>query len=368
MRFEEDDSDTFRDTIHFQHILKLLGLSAAQELVIAANDKQPKQFIHNFLSELETKIQNVDGRCLVLGHYAGHAEMVYGNSLILKESRMRRQSMSFRTTLEVLWDPAELNFNNTDVVMIMDSCFGGQAIRGTEPPDRSVEILASVSMNPNTVGGYHPSQLARYPDDTFTSGLANEVVRIVGRSNADSISFSELVGELRRVPHLGRLPEYLLKMGRVGIRVPIPRQAILVPHHRNPSPQRPQIVTQESFTTVPDIPQPHPIHAIFKVHLSDTDPDSAETAELVQWIYSLNPKIGLELIGVFLSRSTEIFLSAPWHVWALLSHRPGFQLMCETLSPDLVPKILSKLGAKQAATSRKRKGCDEGTGFDGGES
>jgi hypothetical protein len=42
---------------------------------------------------------------------------------------------------------------------------------------------------------------------------------------------------------------------------------------------------------------PEKLTAVFKVYLSDTDVGSVETKELVEWVHSLEPMIGLEIIG-----------------------------------------------------------------------
>lgn len=80
----------------------------------------------------------------------------------------------------------------------------------------------------------------------------------------------------------------------------------------------------------------------FEVHLSGTDLESAETVKSIYWIDTLNSNIGLELNGVYMSNSIDMFFSGPWPTWAKLSHLPRFELMCEAHSINLPPTILSK--------------------------
>ena len=80
----------------------------------------------------------------------------------------------------------------------------------------------------------------------------------------------------------------------------------------------------------------------FEVHLSGTDLESAETVKSIYWINTLNSNIGLELNGVYMSNSIDIFFSGPWPTWAKLSHLPRFELMCEAHSINLPSTILSK--------------------------
>lgn len=296
--FEADDTSAFRDTEHFQNVLKMLELPAATELVILANDRNPAGTFEKFIYELDIKAQDTDNKYLILGHYAGHAGLsVDGTSLVFYDTLSKRQRMTLKRTFEPLYDVNEGNFENTDVVIILDSCYSAQAARSSKGLGRSVEIVASVGVDQQALG--NASRLARIQNKTFTSRLADEVARRVGRQDTTSISFSEIVEELGRVSLPQRVPEYNLKVGGVGIRLPIPISAKLPPHLRILS-QRHQRSSSENSIDVLDTKAPSTkFFACFKVHLSSTDPDSSEMMKLVQWVYSLNPNIGLELTGVF---------------------------------------------------------------------
>jgi hypothetical protein len=77
IRFEADDTSTARDTTHFQHIIQLLKLPKARELVLMKDDQMPIWTVIGLLQDLSRKISKVDGRSLVMGHYAGHGVVEY---------------------------------------------------------------------------------------------------------------------------------------------------------------------------------------------------------------------------------------------------------------------------------------------------
>jgi hypothetical protein len=223
--------------------------------------------------------------------------------------------------------------DTTDVVLIVDSCYSGDAMRGSAL-GRSVEIIAAVGAEQKAFG--NPSELARVKRRTFTSRLVDEVAIRIGRGEM-SVSFAEIVGVLRSVSNPDRLPEYHLRTGRVGIRVPILGEAAL---SAGVVSERRKVSLSESSTFSPSPPTPE-YAAVFTVHLSDTNPESVETKKLVNWIHSLDKSIGLEITGVYKARSTAILFHAPWHLWAQLSAVPGCSLVCETFGRNRLPELLS---------------------------
>lgn len=77
--------------------------------------------------------------------------------------------------------------------------------------------------------------------------------------------------------------------------------------------------------------------AVFKVHLDAVDASSVEVSKLMEWIYSLNPNIGLELCGVFQTHSTDLIVHAPWEIWAALNGLSGFHFIYETFGHNRLP-------------------------------
>jgi hypothetical protein len=169
---------------------------------------------------------------------------------------------------------------DTDVVLIIDSCYSGHATRG-QALGRSVEIIAAVGAEQRAFG--NPSELARVQRRTFTSRLADEVAIRACRGNR-SVSFAEIVGVLRNASNPDRLPEYQLRMGRVGTRVPLLGEA--APSAGIASERR-RVSLSESSTFSPSPPTPE-YAAVFTVHLTDTDPENVEMKNLINWIHSLD--------------------------------------------------------------------------------
>src|SRR6202000_2203061 len=128
----------------------------------------------------------------------------------------------------------------------------------------------------------------RVQNKTFTSRLANEVSKRVGRGDT-SISFAELVGALRRQSQPDRLPEYQLRVDQVGIRVPI--------LYRPNAPLHLRMLTSsdDSPTGLQNVPSAtHSRHsslssmavgyvALFAVHIGETDPSGGKVRKLVEW-------------------------------------------------------------------------------------
>lgn len=70
-------------------------------------------------------------------------------------------------------------------------------------------------------------------------------------------------------------------------------------------------------------------------------PRARRVSKLVEWIRSLNPNPGLRLNGVYQSQSTYLILEAAWEVWAQLNGLAGFSLVLESLGGNLLPQILA---------------------------
>jgi hypothetical protein len=306
------------------------------------------------IRDLSDKIAKVNGRTLVIGHYAGHGAVDQGGLLGFFASPSAYRPFTFERTLGELCqgdaaiDPA---FERTDVVFIIDSCYSGQATRGLGAIGRSVEIIASVGADQKALGNV--SNSSRVQNRTFTSRLADRIAVRVGRNDSSSISFAEIIGELRRESRPERLPEYELHVGRVGIRVPILGQSGLPPHLRaitgGLGHRQSASGSSASEATAPETPQ---LTAMFSVHIDGVDASSGEIQKLVEWIHSLHPMAGLEVTAVFQTRSTVIIFHTPWHVWAQMSWLRGAALICEPFGRNRLPGLSRP---QQMVVGRERK-------------
>ena len=119
-----------------------MGLSKASELVIESRDKRCIRTVNVEFGKLEEAISKVDGRTLVIIHYAGHGNIDAAGDLLLCPVLGSDQSLHVERAFGWLQD--ESIFPTTDTIVILDSCFSGRAIRGILPSERSFEVLAVV--------------------------------------------------------------------------------------------------------------------------------------------------------------------------------------------------------------------------------
>lgn len=83
------------------------------------------------------------------------------------------------------------------------------------------------------------------------------------------------------------------------------------------------------------------VTTVFKAHIENANSSYVEIKKLVDWIHTLNSSIGLELSGVYQSRSTELINHVPWTICVLLNGLSGFGLICETFGRNKLPGIIS---------------------------
>ncbi len=341
VRFEDDDTNAARDAAHFQNILRALDLPPAKDVILG------RTALWDFTSALK-KLGDIldvqDGRTLLIFHYAGHA-ITKEDSLHLTASLTSKHSMSFDKSFGQLWDSTG-EFLNADVVLILDCCFGGLVTRGMSQGERSVEIVAAVGGDQQAFG--ISSQSIHMQVRTFTSRLADEIVRVIGAREKTTTSFADIVASMRKTSSPDRFPEYLLKLGKVGARIKIPNASST--NIQWPMPSRKREPHHGRSCSSGTAPPSSGLMAVFKIHLENSESMSSEVRKLVQWIHALHPSIGLELNGVFQGNSTEIIIHAPWPIWAVLRGLPGFDLICETTGRNRLKDVLS-----QAAPPRQSR-------------
>jgi hypothetical protein len=216
-------------------------------IVLKKEDKTSAFTLSYLLRDLFKQISVLDGRTLIIGHYVGHGAIDAMNHLFFFDSQKMLQKVSLETFEELHDEKTEIFWRrlivrtgavdhwtkspqkgyyagtyclsshgatglykgtravlpplracyatygrNTDVLMIFDSCFSGLATRGLESGGRSVEIISSVGSTQKAHGNY--PDLARAQNQTFTSRLADEVARRVGRGEM-TISFAQVIDD-----------------------------------------------------------------------------------------------------------------------------------------------------------------------------
>ncbi|MCJ1373798.1 hypothetical protein MMC20_005028 [Loxospora ochrophaea] len=337
IRFADDDTRAVNDTANFQSLLQMIGLPAAREQVVPANSVIPRwDFSPPIRSAISTAM-TTQGRGLAIGHYAGHGGLKDGQ-LVFKAQIEALKEVSFDLTFGELWTETGVA-ENLDVLIILDCCYSGAAIRQTPTGSRSVEIIASVSASQTAFG--NNSRLARIQAKTFTSRLADEVSMALGVPLTTSIAMTDIIGAMKPKASPDRMPQYQLLRGTVAIRLPV-----RLPPHRLPPQARHRPSSSGSFASPSTSSTPPPNQpssnyaAIFCAHVNSVDVAHGEHTALLQWINSLHPSVELELLGVYLTNSMTLMFHSRWSTWAVLQGRSGFRLVLETRGRNRLQELV----------------------------
>lgn len=352
VRFEQDDTNAVNDAANFQAILKLLGLPPAEELIILGNDKTAAWTCTHWMVNLIHSQKSATGRTLVIGHYAGHGSIDATDQLSLVASPSSPSKMSFLHTLGLVFQSGYIP-PETDACIILDACYSGIATRGVDSESWSGELIAAVGPAQKALENW--SYTARIQNRTFTSRVAEEVAHEVGQGAA-SISLAAIVEALRLKSNAARIPMYQQKAGKFGIRIPNLKNVPLPPHRptlslhqrRQAALSSPASISSGSSSTIgPSQPSLQAstatpdLSAVFQVHLKTVDPLGSEAQKLLDWIFSLSPNLGIELLGVFKTQSTTILIQAPWVLWAHLNGLDPFELVCEPIGRNLLSRLMN---------------------------
>lgn len=357
-RFEADDTAAEKDTANFQTILELLGLPQAVELVIKAGDKTPRWRIIGFIGEMfQSQVIN-SGRTLLIGHYAGHGGVIEKDQLYFVSGPPSPLRVLYDSTLGELMNSMMVPLD-TDCCIIIDSCYSEIVTRSRNESQFAAEVVASVGPDQKSLGNW--SNLARVQNGTFTSRLADEIAREVGRG-ASSVGFEHLIETLRQRSKPDSMPVYHLKAGASGIRIPNLKHLSPSPHMSlttpqplrqasvsSPAPSSPGSPSPDMFRPSSSTPD---LSVIFRVHLNNVNPAGLEAEQLLDWVRSLSKNLGVELMGVYKSRSTVLLFHAPWSVWANLNGLSGFSFVCEILSRNLPGEIGRRIEAPISGPSQ----------------
>ena len=119
-----------------------------------------------------------------------------------------KRILEFDRVFGSLWSPTG-DFDNTDVIMILDCCYSGTATRGMKQYDRSIATNAAVGMNQKAPENAY-NQI-RMQNRTFTSRLADEIARIVtNKKIRHQLAFAETIAAMPKTSKTERLLEYFL--------------------------------------------------------------------------------------------------------------------------------------------------------------
>ena len=354
IRFEKDDTGAEQDTANFQTMLKMLGLPVAMEMVIPSSDVTPGWSVINWLMKLLESRKLKTGRALIIGHYAGQGGIDNHDQLYFHASPQYPSRIAYVRTIDNLFDETYVP-PDTDVCIILDTCYSGVATREAAGRNWTAELVASVGPRQKVLENW--SHSARTQNKTFTSRVADEVAREVNKGAA-VISLADIVSTLRQQSSSGGMPIYQLKAGTFGIRIPNLKNIPFPPHQRTLSQhQRRQaalsapassssvlssITNPSQGSLQPSATTPGP-SAVFQVHLKAVDPTGPEAQNLLDWLFSLGAELGIELMGVYKTKSTTMLFHVPWVLWARLDGLSGFDLVCEPTGRNLLGTLMSRI-------------------------
>lgn len=354
LRFLDDDTGADKDSQHFQRMLRVLNLHAAEEVVLP--NKMATWEFRPTMATLAKTLDVEEGRKLVIFHYAGHAILNDEDHLCLVSSVNSKSSLKFIREFGMLWDSAEVVFDRVDIIIILDCCYSAASARGSIHADRTVEIVSAMRTSSKAFDDNNndPSTVARTQNRTFTSKLTDEIARMMNNNpdKISSFSFAEIVAKMRGTTSRPEecVPELALKLGGPSIRLSIPRTQLSQPGTSSSSNKKSHDhSTSPLSSSSSSISAPTPnseAMAIFRVHLVDADSAGDEVSRLVEWIhlmYMYHPSMGLELTGVYRGRSsktattttsitttTQMIFHAPWALWTMMDGLDGWELVCET--------------------------------------
>ena len=348
IRFVADNTKASEDTKHFQHLLKLWKLPKAQELIIPLAERDPTTAVRQIVDSIQNQLANLEGRALIIGHYAGHGELNSRGDLIFYASPVYQRFIRYDSAFEELLTNTPMDeFKDADVILLLDSCYSGVATRGVKPLSRSVEVIAAIGVTQQALGNH--ANISRIQNQTFTSRLADKVAYQLAQGQT-AFSMNSLVIELQARRNLERQPQYNLQVGNLPIWILITPSSCHQSHRRQIASSTGSFNSATSSITGVLTPfsqsAASETTAIFSVNLPHDDPADADVKEVVKWIHSLHPSLGITLKGLYRSNSTVLLFEVPWRIWTTLNGIEGFSLVCKAVGGNLLGKssLLVKSG------------------------
>ena len=206
--FANDDTGSKQDVDHFRHILKMLGGSEPDVHVVQGVKKSQRKLENSFRKKIDDLL-DLDGRSLLLVHYAGHGTVVNGE-LMFTAGGHRSKAISWPELVRNTTSRKSIEDNDPlDVLFIIDSCYSSTATRKPkDATERVVEVVAAVNSS-GTALENDPSN-PRTQTRTFTSKLADYIALLKGQ-NVDSIDFSVAIAKLVEESPLKKPTHKILK-------------------------------------------------------------------------------------------------------------------------------------------------------------
>lgn len=340
LRFDADNTQSRRDSEKFTDFVKSIEISKKDNLndrlCIEPDDSVPGRTLTHKLFTLSENIGQCTGRTLLLFHYAGHEILNHYDELEFCSDSPGQRAIRYHQTVHVtLVDPMEYVSDfllKTDVVILLDCCFSGSAIRGSKSSDRIVEVISAVGPTQKALGN-RPSQDQRVTSITFTTRVMTEI-SFQHKEGANSICFAEIVQRLMERASKPRGPQYKLMMGTQAIQIPL--KAAVLPPLGHFSRRHPTISSESSSSSVqatnpvPTVQALKELRVIVQVHINN-ERQGGGVESVIAWFEDRGQGFSIELIDVFETNSSLILFTVPWSIWVQLetSQEPSFVLVGE---------------------------------------
>ena len=364
-RFEADNTGAHKDAEAFSHLVRLFGVNTVKEIILGRNDKSPGRTLVKQLEVVSDEISKFEGRTLLIYHHAGHGR-VGADGFELTSDVIGTQTFRYSNTINQSLCFPSLGFedllNTCDVVIVLDSCYAAAAARGSGSPGRIVELVSAAGEYQEALG--NGSAYVRNQAITFTNWLANAVALMSGQGHKP-MTFAEPIAKLRETSQIGRLPNYDIVTGGQPIRIPFKRD------------RRGNQITSSRFRDLSSNSSAGPttanplsmagehLRVVFSVYLSTTHQD-ASVKEIVQWLQSLDTSVGIEICGVFKTKSTTLLVEAPWVLWSCVKHHEAVKFVLEAEGSNILAsfaRVMPKTGSQPTpASSEEPVGENSGKG------
>lgn len=335
--FEGDQTGAAEDSKIFLDMVRSFG-AEGEALRIPVSSPRPGWNVRDQITALikqGLQLSPENGRVLLLFHYAGHGSIGDNGWVFNADSKYPRTFNYDRTinpkleTFSDLDDYASLG-ETFDCVTILDSCHSSYATRDGNLQTRRAEVVSSVREDQTTFtkGIDHTGKVTTR---SFTARIAGLVSRRRGKGH-ESISFLDVVEELKTKSHPTRMPQFKMLFGSTAaIRVPLLLPSSAVVHG------------QSANLSSATLKQGDVIRTVFSVHMP-RDIDSEGVEKLTDWLLKLDRQFGLHVSGVYPGNSTFLLIEAPISTWASLEGLPSFKHVFEISGPNAISHFQSTAG------------------------
>ena len=340
LSFAADDTDAAADALRFQRSC-YLHYNIHPKMVALPNvdSSELRNGLAYFLRALKAKASEVAGQSLVIIYYAGHAGMSEDGELYLVANPSSVQRVFFEATFSPLWRHED-EFQRTDVIIVLDSCFPSNAARYfSTVQHRTVEIVAAAAEpdQSNALGNSFRYDKSR---PSFTAMLEAGMLRAAGpiARVAGSVSMRDIIAFIRSNSEGD--PQYQIKLGSSPISFAAQRS--LHPFVR----QQLRFLNRGPPPAVYGITRPPPssnhstrvrFGVIFTATMDKYDPEDEEHKKTMVWLHFGAPALGVYPENVEKSRTGHVVtFHGEWAIWAVLKGLKGFRFECETFGEDLL--------------------------------